>query len=108
MIIGLKVTDGSMLPRFFPGDIVHVDPLRQCENGDYCAVLVGGKGIVRTYWQEGRKTFLKATDDDYPNIIVRRRRDAHSIIIGRVVCLEREFHNFNDPGASGWESKGRT
>ncbi len=77
----LQVTDNSMEPEFSQGCIVIVDPVGQCNNGQYVFVEYDGVRWFRQYTEKGSKKYLIALNNLYPNILLDQSYDILGIII---------------------------
>lgn len=66
----LRVSGDSMLGRqICDGDIVILEHGQEPRNGQIVAALVDRKSTLKTFVQKGGKTYLKAENPKYPNLI---------------------------------------
>lgn len=66
----LRVSGDSMIGRHIcSGDIVVMEHGPEPRNGDIVAALIDGKSTLKTFLTKGRKSFLRAENPRYPNLI---------------------------------------
>ena len=77
----LQVTDNSMEPEFNKDCIVIIDPVGQCNNGQYVFVEYDGVRWFRKYLEKDSKKYLVALNGMYPEILLDNSYDILGIII---------------------------
>ena len=77
----LQVTDNSMEPEFNKDCIVIIDPVGQCEDGQYIFIEYEGVRWFRKFVKEGDKRYLIALNDMYPEILLDNSYDILVVII---------------------------
>ena len=82
---GLRIEGDSMLPRFMPGDIAIVDPSLRCGDGSPSVVWVNGEVSLKLFWDLGGEIVLRAMNNKYPEIIIRKDSNVDFRVIGNVV-----------------------
>jgi SOS-response transcriptional repressor LexA len=82
---GLRIESDSMLPRFMPGDVAIVDPSLRCDDGSPCVVWVNGEVSLKLFWDLGGEIVLKAMNNKYPEIVIRKDSNVDFRVIGKVV-----------------------
>ncbi|MCP4109104.1 MAG: helix-turn-helix domain-containing protein [Desulfobacteraceae bacterium] len=83
----LKVKGDSMADRYSPGDIIIVDPDRECRTGVPCVILVNNKATFKIFMNDGDTVILKPLN---PIHRIREIRESDNIQvqpIGTVVDL---------------------
>jgi repressor LexA len=66
----LRVSGDSMIGRHIvDGDFVILEHGPEPRNGDIVAALIDGDSTLKTYVVKGGKTYLKAENPNYPNLI---------------------------------------
>lgn len=66
----LRVSGDSMIGRqICDGDIIILEHGQEPRNGQIVAALVDRKSTLKTFVQKGGKTYLKAENPQYPNLI---------------------------------------
>ena len=66
----LRVSGDSMIGRHVcSGDIVILEHGPEPKNGEIVAALIDGKSTLKTFLIKGRKTFLRAENPKYPDLI---------------------------------------
>lgn len=87
----LVVEGDSMMPRYFPGDIVIVDPAIRCDNGSACVVWINGEVSLKLFWERGEDVLLKPMNDKYPEIVIKRDSKVDFKVIGKVVDMKAKL-----------------
>ena len=88
---GLRIEGDSMLPRFMPGDIAIVDPSLRCDDGSPCIVWVNGEVSLKLFWDLGGEIVLRAMNDKYPEIVIKKNSNVDFRVIGKVVDSKPKF-----------------
>lgn len=84
----LRVTGNSMIDAgIFEGDLVVVDRKKEPKNGDIVVALVDGGNTVKTLVKQAGKTYLKAENKDYTDIIP----EEDLVVQGVVLHLIRSY-----------------
>jgi len=52
-----------------PGDVVIIEPRSNPKNGDVVAALIDGETTLKTLVMRGGKTYLRAENPKYPNLV---------------------------------------
>jgi len=70
LAFGLEVTGDSMIGKHIaPGDVVIIEPRSNPKNGDVVAALIDGETTLKTLVMRGGKTYLRAENPKYPNLV---------------------------------------
>ena len=77
----LQVMDNSMEPEFTEGCIVIIDPVGQCNDGQYVFVEYDGVRWFRQYLEKDAKKYLIALNNLYPDILLDNSFDVLGVII---------------------------
>lgn len=78
----LKVTGDSMINAgIFEGDLVVVDRKKEARNGDIVVALVDGGNTVKTLVKKGGKTYLKAENPNYSDIIPEENLEIQGVVL---------------------------
>ena len=77
----LQVTDNSMEPEFNKDCIVIIDPVGQCNSGQYVFVEYDGVRWFRQYFEKDSKKYLLPLNSMYPEILLDNSYDILGIII---------------------------
>ena len=77
----LQVTDDSMHPEFALNCIVIIDPVGQCQNGQYVFVEYEGVRWFRKYVEKDSKKYLIPLNDNYPEILLDNSFDIIGVVI---------------------------
>jgi phage repressor protein C with HTH and peptisase S24 domain len=81
----LRVRGDSMVPRYFPGEIVVAQPREICRDGDYAvAVLKSGERLVKRVFKNSGGWTLHSENPLYPD---------RSVTDGDVLMLHRIRHS---------------
>ena len=77
----LQVTDDSMEPEFPKNCIIIIDPVGNCDNGQYVFIEFDGVRWFRRYEERNSGKHLIALNNIYPEIILDNSFDIIGIII---------------------------
>ena len=67
----LRVRGDSMVPRYFPGEIIIAQPRLPVRDGDFaCVILTSGERLVKRVFRKDRTWLLKSLNEDYPERLV--------------------------------------
>lgn len=78
----LKVRGDSMIDAHIcDGDTVILE-FREPKRGDVVAALIDGETTLKRYVLQGRKPYLQAENDDYPDLIPARELVIQGVMIG--------------------------
>ena len=77
----LQVTDDSMHPEFALNCIVIIDPVGQCQNGQYVFVEYEGVRWFRKYVEKDSKKYLVPLNNNYPEILLDNSFDIIGVVI---------------------------
>ncbi|MFC7335589.1 transcriptional repressor LexA [Haloferula chungangensis] len=78
----LRVRGDSMInAHICDGDTVILE-FREPRRGDVVAALIDGETTLKRYVMEGRKAYLRAENDDYPDLIPARELIIQGVMIG--------------------------
>ncbi len=70
LAFALEVEGDSMIGKHIaPGDWVIIEPRSNPKNGDVVAALIDGETTLKTLVVRGSKTYLRAENPKYPNLI---------------------------------------
>jgi len=70
LAFGLQVEGDSMIGKHIaPGDLVIIEPRANPKNGDVVAALIDGETTLKTLVVRGSKTYLRAENPKYPDLI---------------------------------------
>lgn len=70
LAFGLQVEGDSMIGKHIaPGDVVIIEPRANPKNGDVVAALIDGETTLKTLVVRGSKTYLRAENPRYPDLI---------------------------------------
>lgn len=79
----LRVLGDSMVPEFWDGCIVIVDPGHPAGDGCYVVVDVGGETIFRQLAVEGERRVLRPLNDRYPSIELAGPYTVRGVVVQR-------------------------
>tara|TARA_B100001175_G_C19470566_1_gene621494 strand:- start:1120 stop:1455 length:336 start_codon:yes stop_codon:yes gene_type:complete len=77
----LQVTDDSMEPEFPKDCLVIIDPVGQCNNGQFVFIEYDGVRWFRKYIENKDGKYLISLNENYPEIILDNSYDVLGIII---------------------------
>ena len=77
----LQVTDNSMEPEFSNNCIVIIDPVGQCQHGQFVFVEYEGVRWFRKYEEKDGKKYLLPLNETYPDILLDNSFDVIGIVI---------------------------
>lgn len=78
----LRVKGDSMInAKIFDGDIAIVEQ-RPAKPNDVVVALIDGENTLKRLVQQGRRTFLKAENPSYPNLIPSEELTVQGVVIG--------------------------
>jgi phage repressor protein C with HTH and peptisase S24 domain len=67
----LRVRGDSMVPRYFPGEIIIAQPMLPVRDGDFaCVILTSGERLVKRVFRKDATWLLKSLNEDYPERLV--------------------------------------
>ena len=70
LAFALEVRGDSMIGKhIFEGDLVIIEPRAEPKNGDVVAALIDGESTLKTLMTRNGKTYLRAENPKYPNLI---------------------------------------
>ena len=88
----LRVTDDSMEPEFARGCIVIVDPTGHARDGAYVLAEMGDGYIFRRLRMAGRRAWLEALKDDFPDHELEEGLAAVKGVIVQRAGVRRSYH----------------
>lgn len=67
----LRVRGDSMIPRYFPGEVIVAQPRLPVRDGDFaCVILTSGERLVKRVFRKDRTWLLKSLNEVYPERLV--------------------------------------
>jgi len=87
----LVVEGDSMRPRFMPGDIIIIDPDRDCENGDLCVVKYNDEVTFKRIRFQNGDVVLRPLNPKFPDITIRQDSEIDFQVVGRIVDMIPSF-----------------
>jgi repressor LexA len=90
---GLKIKGNSMFPEYLDGDIIILEKVEDCENGQDCVVMVNGNdGTFKRVFKNENGIVLQPLNNEFqPMIYTNEQIEKLPIrIIGRVIELRRK------------------
>jgi SOS-response transcriptional repressor LexA len=89
LITDAMTNNSSGKKTFLIGDIIIVDPLRECKSTNYVLAFVNGnpEAVFRQYIVDGRDKFLRALNSDYQKITMDDSVKIVGVIIGHLAAL---------------------
>ena len=70
LAFALQVEGDSMIGKHIaPGDLVVIEPRANAKSGDIVAALIDGETTLKTLVQRGSKTYLRAENPKYPDLV---------------------------------------
>jgi phage repressor protein C with HTH and peptisase S24 domain len=67
----VRIRGDSMVPRYFPGEIVIAQPRLPIRDGDFaCVILVSGERLIKRVFRQEGTWLLKSLNDEYPPRVV--------------------------------------
>lgn len=91
----LRVLGDSMLPEFQEGHIIIVDPGYPPCHGAFVVVDYGGEVILGQYSIEGRRTWLRYLNPDYPGVELIPPYEIKGVVIQRAGRRRREHKHYD-------------
>lgn len=67
----LRIRGDSMIPRYFPGEVIVAQPRLPVRDGDFaCVILTTGERLVKRVFRKDRTWLLKSLNEVYPERLV--------------------------------------
>jgi repressor LexA len=90
---GLKIKGNSMFPEYIENDVLILEKVEDCENGDDCVVMVNGNdGTFKRVFKNENGVILQPLNPEYqPMIYTNKQIEELPVkVIGKVVELRRK------------------